>query len=229
MEERDAFLALYLDGPLQSWGHQSRFDRRTSLSFPTRSGVLGMICAAMGIARGDAAALGEIDGIGMTVLTFRQRGRLMDFHTVGGGFNPKTERQWMVRKANRARPDTVVTRREYLQDSRFGVILRGDPDLLKKMADGLAHPRWGVWLGRKSCIPASPVGQGLFSTEAAALERLKTAAGEDEIRRVVREAATFEEGTDTLMDAPLDFSERRFAPRRIAVELPERGEPDADL
>ncbi len=188
-----------------------------------------MICAAMGIARGDAAALGEIDGVGMTVLTFRQRGRLMDFHTVGGGFNPKTERQWMVRKANRARPDTVVTRREYLQDSRFGVILRGDPDLLKKMADGLAHPRWGVWLGRKSCIPASPVGQGLFSTEAAALERLKTAAGAVDIKRVVREAATFEEGTDTLMDAPLDFSERRFAPRRIAVEVPERGEPDADL
>jgi len=229
MEEHDAFLALYLDGPLQSWGHQSRFDRRTSLSFPTRSGVLGMVCAAMGIDRADAAALREIAGVGMTVFTFRQHGRLMDFHTVGGGFDPKTERQWMVRKANRAKPDTVVTRREYLQDSRFGVILRGDPDLLQKMADGLAHPRWGLWLGRKSCIPASPVGQGLFPTETAALERLKAAAGVNDIRRVVREAATFEEGTDTLMDAPLDFSERRFAPRRIAVEIPERGGPDADL
>ena len=46
------YLALLLDGPLQSWGFSSRFQRRTTGLHPTKSGVIGMICAAMGLAKG---------------------------------------------------------------------------------------------------------------------------------------------------------------------------------
>ncbi len=229
MAIKKAYLSLYLDSPLQSWGYQSRFDRRTSLSFPTRSGIFGMICAAMGIERENNSFLKEIADIRMTVFAFLQNGRLIDFHTVGGGFDPKTERHWMVRKANRSKPDTVVTRREYLQYSRFGAILEGQSDTLQKMADALENPRWGIWLGRKSCIPASPVCHGLFPDEDAALNRLIKASCATEIRRVVREAKTFEEGTDTIMDIPLDFSKRRFSPRRIAVKTQTEINYDADF
>ena len=45
----NAWLALLLDGPMQSWGHASRFERRTTALHPTRSGVLGLIAAALGI------------------------------------------------------------------------------------------------------------------------------------------------------------------------------------
>lgn len=34
-------LLLWLEAPLQSWGGDSRFGRRDTLPFPSRSGVLG--------------------------------------------------------------------------------------------------------------------------------------------------------------------------------------------
>lgn len=221
MSAQTTCLAIYLDAPLQSWGYQSRFDRRTTLSYPTRSGVIGMVCAAMGIDRADTARLADLTDVGMTVYTFRQQGRLTDFHTVGGGWDRKTDPLSVVRKAQdppgRNSGDTVVTRREYLQSSRFGVVLFGRPDLIADIAGALRNPTWGLWLGRKSCIPASPVCQGVFATAEEALARLTHVGGGTSPSRVVAESANFADGTDTLMDIPLDFSLRRFAPRRVVV------------
>ena len=45
------YLLLWLEAPLQAWGHDSKFGRRDSLDFPTKSGVLGLLCCARG-ARG---------------------------------------------------------------------------------------------------------------------------------------------------------------------------------
>lgn len=50
-----AHLPLWFDAPLQSWGFASRFQRRTTGLFPTKSGVLGIVCAAMGLAKGSTA------------------------------------------------------------------------------------------------------------------------------------------------------------------------------
>ncbi len=56
--------------------------------------------------------------------------------------------------------DAVVTRRQYLLDARFGVILQAAALVLERVAAALQDPVWGVWLGRKSCIPAAPVFVG---------------------------------------------------------------------
>ena len=221
-----SFLALYLDAPLQSWGYQSRFDRRTTLSYPTRSGILGLICAAMGKDRADKAALAELDTLSVTVLVFAQGGRLTDFHTVGGGYDRKTQEQFIVHtaegKLRGAGKETVPTEREYLEESRFGAIVGGDRGRIEQIATAVGNPKWGIWLGRKACIPAAPVCAGVWSTEAEAEEAL---VKEDAVlrpdrrgvQRRIREAGTFDEGTDTLMDRPLDFRKRDFAPRRVAV------------
>jgi len=222
MENNNTYLGLFLDAPLQSWGYASRFDQRTSLSFPTRSGIIGMICAAMGIERGDVGSLHRFEKIGMKSYTFLQNGRLVDFHTVGGGFDPKTGRWQMVRKANEATPTTVVTRREYLVHTRFGVILTGLNTFLEKISAALQNPKWGIWLGRKSCIPASPVFVGLFADEASALDRLKEVAQGNEVMGIVSEADTFKEGVDTIMDVPIDFASRRFAHRRVSMDIPQK-------
>ena len=47
-----AYFVLMLDGPMQSWGFASRFQRRTTGMHPTKSGVIGLICAAMGLPKG---------------------------------------------------------------------------------------------------------------------------------------------------------------------------------
>ena len=221
----EIILALYLDAPLQSWGYQSKFDRRTSLAYPTRSGVIGLICAAMGIDRRDHEGLRRMDDLQMTVLKFGGGPWLKDFHTVGGGYSKKAEKQHIVHTADGKVGNTVVTQREYLQNVRFGVLLHGDEGLLEPIAKCLVSPKWGIWLGRKSCVPSSPVCQGLFESEEAAedhlcrLEAQRPMHPPGETRRPVRkymEVAEFEQGTDTLMDAPLDFAARRFAPRRVA-------------
>lgn len=214
MSNRGVYLALFIDAPLQSWGHQSRFDRRTSLSWPTRSGIVGMLCAAMGIDRGDDDSLGQFQQLHMTTLVYRVDGRCFDFHTVGGGWSKSLNPQNIVKTAQGKPGNTVVTRREYLEGAKFGIILRGSVDLLETIHAALLNPRWGIWFGRKSCIPATPVCQGLFFSEDDAMRKLATLAEGDILRKIV-EVDDFAEGTDTVNDNPVSFSSRDYVPRRV--------------
>jgi CRISPR system Cascade subunit CasD len=230
-----AHLPLWFDAPLQSWGFASRFQRRATGLFPTKSGVVGIVCAAMGLAKGSTAereVLPRLAGLGLTVWQFprcagRRRDesllvqRLEDFHTV---LNTR-------RASGAMNNDPVITRRQYLLEARFGLRLSGDMALLEQVAAALRDPRWGVWLGRKSCLPAAPVYLGRpFTTEAESWLALLSAAGvpldaKEEHFAKVEEVADFMEGTDTLNDQPLSFGTedssgvegRRFAPRRVRV------------
>ena len=227
MSEETLWLALYLDAPLQSWGYQSRFDRRTTLAYPTRSGVLGMICAAMGIDRQDDQKLTAFNDVKMEVLIFKAQGRLTDFHTVGGGWDKKLNPQCVVKKAsngigNKHTGTTVVTRREYIQNGRFGILMKGNKELLQSIKEALVNPRWGIWLGRKSCIPAHPIFQGLFATRDQVVERLvcvvQQFVPDAVVLGTVKESESFEDGSDSLMDIPISFASREFAPRRVVVD-----------
>ncbi len=212
------FLALFLKGPLQSWGYQSRFDRRSSLSYPTRSGVLGLVCAALGVDRRNKSGLERLErSLSIVVYAFGRPSMITDYHTVGGGYDAKTESQNIVPKADGSKGDTVVTYRDYLEDAGFGVLVRGEGNLLEEISTGLNNPKWGIWLGRKSCIPASVVPQGIFDTEEEALRHLENLAGGKATRRIT-EVEPFDEGTDTLLDRPVDFSTREFKPRRVGDE-----------
>ena len=226
--ERTHLLVLCLDGPLQSWGHQSRFDHRTTLSYPTKSGIVGLIGAAMGVDRDESEKIRELAELKMTVYVLKPGVRMVDFHTVGGGYDTVTERMWMARKADGKKPATVVTHRHYLQDARFGVILEGESALLDRCREALENPRWGVWLGRKSCIPAAPVFRGIFDDREAAEAHLEDLALQmkSTIGRCVEEAAVFEEGSEPLTDVPVNFQDREFGVRWVSVESyppPEEG------
>ena len=43
-----SYLLLWLEGPLQSWGADSKYYNRTTLPFPTKSGILGLLCFGEG-------------------------------------------------------------------------------------------------------------------------------------------------------------------------------------
>lgn len=220
------FLALYLDGPMQSWGYMSKFDPRTTLGFPTKSGILGMICAAMGIGKQDIKQLANIAKLKMKVHTLTdgksEIRRITDFHTVGGGFDKETEKQNIVKKASGGVGNTVVTRREFLLDAKFAVILTGDAKLLNEIDSALRNPRWGIWLGRKSCVPTAPVSQGVHESEEDAVSAIraafeKTHGEKCQFRKTVTDAASFSEGSDTYMDFPIDFGKRNFSSRRVNI------------
>jgi CRISPR system Cascade subunit CasD len=118
--------------------------------------------------------------------------RLEDYHTVQG----------TRRASGKPNPDAVITRRQYLLDARFGVILEGPQSVLERAAAALDDPVWGVWLGRKSCIPAEPIDRDLFDTQEAAVRALVGERLIDEFTTVI-EVSDFAEGTDSWSDQPI--------------------------
>jgi CRISPR system Cascade subunit CasD len=131
--------------------------------------------------------------------------RLDDFHTVGGGYDKETQRQSIPRKASGGPCDNpTVSRRQYLNDARFGVILVGDRFVLERAAAALQDPIWGVWLGRKSCIPAELIFRGIFEMRAEAQRNLIGDAPIDQFTRL-EEVANLDAGTDSYNDQPVSF------------------------
>ena len=218
-------LLLYLDAPMQAWGHSSRFNRRTSASWPTKSGVIGMLCAALGVERDDERGISQLAALNVQVYTLNNSGqRLMDYHTVGGGYDIAKEAGQYFGNKNGA-SIAVLTDREYLLDCKFGVLLSGESAVVEKCAAALENPKWGVWFGRKCCLPAERICEGVFNSGAEALDHLKALAEEKQLQttgwRIIGEANAFGEGTDSLMDTPLNFKSRRYQTRRIAESFRE--------
>ena len=149
--------------------------------------------------------------------------RLQDYHTVGGGYDLVRGRDCITVTAENGKPRAkggqalaVLTHRQYLTDASFGVVFQGDPAVLAKMASALANPKWGLWLGRKACIPTAPVLAGLFDSLEDALRLLLDDKPLDSFT-LQEEAETFAEGRDSLPDVPLCFASegRAFTLRRI--------------
>ena len=232
------YIALRLCGVLQSWGYNSEYTYRNSGLFPTKSAVLGLFCAAKGLPRGsdeERHFLGKVAHAPMTAIALprtRTAGkkswpihvrRIEDFHTVQGALNAKGEQQVMKIEGKQqvhANGEKVlqcdVTHRQYLCDADFLVLLEVDAEVAEDLKKKLADPIWGVWLGRKSCIPSTPVFAGVFSSLD---EVCKNLLGGKAISCFThqKEVASFENGTDTLMDIPIDFAieKRERSQRRI--------------
>lgn len=146
-------LLLRLEGPLQAWGDQrSKFAVRRTAEAPTKSGLAGLLCAALGIGRTDAPAiwLPRLAALTMGVRIDRPGVRWWDYHTVGAGMPMRTAE-------GGAKPGALLTRREYLCDASFLVALQGDPELIDELVAAVKSPRWAIYLGRKACPPSRPL------------------------------------------------------------------------
>ena len=110
-----ATLLLRLAAPLQSWGADSKFETRKTNREPTKSGVIGLLAAALGLRRDDAAGLARLNGLHFAVRADREGSLLVDFHTA----NREEDR-----KKGKA---PYVTYRHYLQDAVFLVGLSFSP------------------------------------------------------------------------------------------------------
>jgi len=210
-------LLLRLVGPLQSWGHRSRFDNRDTALEPTRSGVIGLLCAAMGAPRD--ADLSRFDSLRMGVRVDAPGKVMVDYHTAMN----------VVRADGSGVEHTVTSHRYYLSDARFLVGLEsGDLSFLRDVEAALQSPKWPLYLGRKSFCPSLPVHLPDGSTrENQALEqalgefpwwRLRERESKPDSFRILLEPEAGE-GEMTMMDHPLDFAQRRFALRRVTTRF----------
>lgn len=198
-------LLLRLQGPMQAWGTRSRFDQRDTGLEPSKSGVLGLLCAALG--RGRREDISDLAALRMGVRVDREGVLKYDYQTASN----------VLRADASGVQPTVQSRRYYLADAVFLVGLEGpDRTLLESIHQALFNPRWTLYLGRKSYLPSAPVwlDDGLvdFPLEKALLcHRFLV----DNPPGVVRFVIESEDG-ELRMDKPLGpFQERRFGARYV--------------
>jgi len=202
-------LLLRLAGPMQSWDTQSRFPLRTAGLEPSKSGVIGLMSAALGRRREEP--IEDLAALQMGVRVDREGKMESDYHTALN-----------VIKASGAPSKTgeaIVSRRFYLADADFLVGVEGeDLSLLKEIHAALQNPRWSLFLGRKAFPPGEPVhltdglqpGKNLHQALTQHLPRPSSF-------RLILET---HEGNVIRIDQPIaPIIERRFAPRRVTIRI----------
>lgn len=203
------FLSLWLESPLQSWGCRSKFDRRDTLDFPTKSAITGLICCALGKKEPDQKLIRRLTERPQVVIAYnrpyssklqkakkmRSLHQLLDFHTVSVGYNEKDkwEKMQILTKEDGTKPQTSgkklpskLTYRYYLQNSFFGVIVSFEPEFAEEIASALKNPIWDLYLGRKCCIPTDFIFRAISETEEEAEKILDEISKKKELARIFR-------------------------------------------
>jgi CRISPR system Cascade subunit CasD len=231
------FLLLWLEAPLQSWGADSKFGRRDSLAFPTKSGILGLLCAALGASGEQRELLAEMAPLEQTVVSyvrFRQKEKatvkadtpllLRDFHMVGSGYN--TSDPWenlLIPKTADGKTavggGTKMTYRYYLQDAQFAAIVKVPAKKAEHFADALQNPVYDIYLGRKNCVPTDFVFRGLFTDTESALAAAEAIAADKNVTEDFRVVSGDAEGDPLVItDVPLQFGQiKKYQDRRVTI------------
>jgi CRISPR system Cascade subunit CasD len=217
--ERRHTLLIPLVGPMQSWGSRSRFDDRDTHAEPTKSGVIGLICAALGRSRGES--LSDLDALRFGLRVDAGGRAMVDYQTA----------QEVIR-AGGSGTSAVTSRRHYLADARFLVGLQGkdsDLPLLQEIEAALQNPRWPLSLGRKSFpltvppfFPEGSLRQEKKLEEALTDEPWRwlrhSEISEKKLPQALRLVVESETGDAVQSDRPVSFATRAFGLRRIHSE-----------
>lgn len=214
-------LLLRLAGPMQSWGDSARFVRRTTRREPTKSGVVGLLAAALG--RGREEPVDDLVQLEMGVRADQPGTLLRDF---------QTERSLSGDKV------MPLSQRYYLQDAAFLVALAGPGEFLARLDRALRAPRWPLYLGRRSCPASAPVTLGVRDEYGDVREALRSEPwiAADWYRERNADLTSLEvvfdarddEACESRADVPLSFSitGRRYACRPVVtMRVPVPGGP----
>lgn len=205
-------LLLRLAAPMQAWGADSQFEVRKTNREPTKSGVIGLLAAALGLRRDEP--LGELAALRFGVRVDREGVLLRDFHMAHGAKENKSK-QSSSKSAELGTP--YMSTRYYLCDAVFLAGVSSDDEaLMARLAEAVEYPAFPLFLGRRSCPPEGRVSLGLRNlplVEALAQEKPLVAGNpkQSKVRIVLEDPA----GTARLRDVPVSFSpyHRQYAYR----------------
>ncbi len=209
-------LLLRLMAPLQAWGDESKYDIRGTRTEPTKSGVIGMISAAMGYRR-DSNKISELAGKLRMGIRVDQPGSIIrDFHTARP---PQYGKDGMIKYNSdgtiKMEKNAYITQRYYISDACFLVGIEcDDNELLSEIMNALKTPKFPLYLGRRSCPPSLPIIIGITSdTLESSLKQTEWKAAEwyknkyKNIRaRIITETPKGKNSWFNVMDQPVSFS-----------------------
>ncbi|MBS3976178.1 MAG: type I-E CRISPR-associated protein Cas5/CasD [Syntrophomonadaceae bacterium] len=204
-------LLLRLAAPMQSWGMDSKFERRYTERCPTKSGVIGLVAAALGRRRNES--IEDLSALRFGVRIDQEGALLRDYHTSKSSEHP------------------YESNRYYLSDAVFLAGLEGDEKFLSDIEQALSFPVFPLFLGRRSCPPEGRVSLGIRKGKAL-LEALqeepllisdwakkKEPSGEPSKKslRIVADATEEDTAVYYQRDMPISFDQthRRFGFRRV--------------
>jgi len=204
-------LLIRLQTPMQAWGVESKFNVRDTCREPTKSGIIGLMCCALGRKRDEN--VNDLVNLRMGVRVDQEGVMMRDFQTARN-----------IMSANGEVGADTISQRFYLSDAIFLVGLEGSDDLLlKNLLDALQHPRWLLYLGRRAFPPSNPVwlrdGLKMGINLESALEEFPFLGSEitfqksKELRYIIEDP----NGSITQRDYPLLFATRTFQSRSQKV------------
>jgi CRISPR system Cascade subunit CasD len=244
------FLVFRIYAPLSSWGEIAVGETRATWDRPSRSAVLGLIAAGLGIERADQDGQRVLQlGYGVAVRADTVGRPMTDFHTTQIGNSallrrkPPASRREFLGMEPRA---TTMSRRGYQQDAVSTVALweRGNPRWsLGQLCDGVTNPHFVLFAGRKANVLCAPLAARLISAETLAdafaaypdllpFDDRVFGAGKGERVMIDHDACVgFESGLDGVAefrrrDAVIDRGRWHFSDRVVLRGVPsERGLP----
>lgn len=203
------WLVLKLQGLLQAWGGHTYEDLRHSELIPTRSGLLGLLGACLGIDRSDKRRLEDLStSVKFTVRTDSKAHRMTDFHTV------------MAARKVDGKPNKypIVSRREYLCDASYTVVIGATDNAvisLQSIVDAVKKPIYTPCLGRRSCAVSRPLFEDVVDAESvmAAFSLFEPVGG------VIYSETRLNSDDSTMRfrDQPIHTRKRQFASRDVFV------------
>lgn len=170
------YLVFRLHGPMASWGDVAVGTYRPTFDHPSKSAVMGLLAAAIGIRREEDVELRKLaESYNFAVRVDASGTMLRDYHTsqVPSSGKGKNVKHFATRKDELAvsKKDlkTILSKRDYYCDAVYTVCLWDKveevPYSLETLAKKLKEPEFVLYLGRKSCPLAMPVDAKVVSGE----------------------------------------------------------------
>ncbi|MBQ8977188.1 MAG: type I-E CRISPR-associated protein Cas5/CasD [Succinivibrionaceae bacterium] len=229
------YLLMWLEGPLQSWGDRSRYSRRETQLFPTKSGVYGLILCALGLSGAQTEILAVMSDFRLDVFgykklksDFSENSIMRDFHMIGSGYdNSDLWEKYLIPKTQQGKAavggGSKITYRYYLQNMAFACILEIPSNFDVDIASALETPKWPLFLGRKCCVPSDIIYRGTFDEYLDAVDKADNIAV---VKERYKSIEAYDgrrddlEGVDfwVLNDVPVEFGDyKKYRERIITV------------
>jgi CRISPR system Cascade subunit CasD len=170
------YLVFQLQGPMASWGEPAPGEVRHTHPLPSRSALLGLLAAALGIRRDEEQRLAEFNRHYQFLVCANEKSHWMrDYHTVQVPKESRKTRYFTRRDELRRDPlllQTTLSRRDFYCDGYWLVVVsmtEGAPYPLTALQQALKQPLFPLCLGRKSHPLALPLWPHCFSGEIGAV------------------------------------------------------------
>jgi CRISPR system Cascade subunit CasD len=198
-------LLLRMRSPMMSWGDHSQFTIRDTRREPTKSAVIGLLCAALGRPRWESVQ--DLAALKMGVRVNQEGLVQCDYHTVMDSI-----------KSSGSKGDTVLSYRHYVADADYLVGLESDDRVLLETLDAaLESPVWQLYFGRKSFVPSCPIQAGIHD-DALELVLKSFAYRSHNLKNKnprLRYVLEVPESLDMRRDVPIDWQRRLFGSRCV--------------